>query len=466
MILKSKIFRAYDIRGEAFIDFDEDGFFVTAAAFGKYISDKFQIDKPKIFVSGDGRTSMDQLFPAIISGLESANCEVAWGGVITTPMNYFAFHEGGFDAAIQISASHNPPQDNGLKLTDKNGAVCGEEIQKIRALTECVECNLSKEIGECRNQCQPEEILRKYLEKLQKILPPQKPKKIVIDAGNGVSGMHYPQILKQFGHEIIELYCDLDGNFPNHQPDPERPENLKDLIQKVQEENADYGFAFDGDGDRVGIVLKDGTIISADKIIFILATDFLSRNPEEKIVLDIMCSPVLINKIQELEGQVVLSKTGHSYIEEAMHKTNARLGGEQSGHFMFGEDFYGHDDALLACLRFLSAMETKPSLLKEVTDKWPQLLEFSEKIDAPDEKKFEIVKNVETRLIMSLTGTDVTANSIDGLRLDWSNFEWAIVRCSNTSPKIAVRIEAKNQESLKKKKEIILDALNNSINKI
>ena len=459
MILNPKIFRAYDIRGEAFTDFDEDGFFIIAAAFGRYISDKFKLEKPKIFVSGDGRISMDQLFPAIISGLESANCEVTWGGVITTPMNYFAFHEGQFDAAIQISASHNPPQDNGLKLTDRNGAICGQEIQKIRKLTECVECNLSKEIGACLNECQPQEITNKYVEKLQSILPSQATKKIVVDAGNGVSGMHYPQILKQFGHEVIELYCNLDGNFPNHQPDPERPENLKALIQKVQATNADYGFAFDGDGDRVGIVLKDGTIISADKIIFILASDFLSRNPKEKIVLDIMCSPVLINKIQELEGQVVLSKTGHSYIEEAMHKTKALLGGEQSGHFMFGENFYGHDDALLACLRFLSAVQDKPDLITEVRDKWPQLLEFSEKIDASDEEKFEIVKKVETRLIASLSGTDVTANSIDGLRLDWPNFEWAIIRCSNTSPKIAVRIEAKDQESLELKKNLILNTL-------
>ena len=459
MILSPKIFRAYDIRGEAFTDFDEDGFFVIAAAFGKYISDKFEIAKPQIFISGDGRTSMDQLYPAVISGLESAGCEVVWGGIITTPMNYFAFHEGGFDAAIQISASHNPPQDNGLKLTDRNGAVCGDEIQKILKLTECITCNLSVDYGTCKDQCQPTDFSQRYLEKLVKIIPHQKPGKIIIDAGNGVSGMHYPLMLRKFGHEVEELFCDLDGNFPNHQPDPERPENLKDLIQKVIEKKANYGFAFDGDGDRVGVVLQDGTILSADKIIMILAADFLSRNSGGKVVLDIMCSPVLIKKIKDLDGQVILSRTGHSYIEETMHKEKALFGGEQSGHFMFGENFYGHDDALLACLRFLGAMEKMPELLKEVTENWLQLLEFSEKIATSDEKKFKIMKSVEMQLTTSLSGSYAQLNNLDGLRIDWPDYEWAIVRCSNTSPKIAVRIEAKNEKSLEEKKGVIVGVL-------
>lgn len=459
MILNHKIFRAYDIRGTAQRDFDENGFFVIAAAFGKYIREKFNLENPNIFISGDGRLSMDALYPAIISGLESTQCQVTWGGLLTTPMNYFAFHEGDFDAAIQISASHNPPQDNGLKLTDRQGAVCGKEIQKIRKLTEGLPDHLSKKHNTYQNQYQPTNISDKYLEKLIKSTPSQKPKKIVIDAGNGIAGRHYPQILKKFGHQVIELFCDLNGNFPNHQPDPERPENLKDLIQKVQETQADFGFAFDGDGDRVGIIQKEGTIITADKIIFILATDFLSRNPGAKIVLDIMCSPVLIQKIKEKNGQVILSKTGHSYIEKTMHQENAQLGGEQSGHFMLGENFYGHDDAILASLRFLKAIEQNPKRLIEINNQWPQLLEFSEKIDTPDEKKFKIIKQVENELIKTLSNTTAQTNSIDGLRIDWPDYEWAIIRCSNTSPKMAIRIEAKTQESLNIKKDLILNTL-------
>ncbi len=459
MLLSPKIFRAYDIRGKSFVDFDEDGFFIIAAAFGKYIIEKFKIEKPRIFVSGDGRISMDQLFPAVLSGLKSSNCEVTWGGTIPTPINYFAFHEGNFDAAIQISASHNPPQDNGLKLIDRNGAVCGKEIQKIQKMTECMKCNTAMDFGECIARCWEVDFSEKYLEKIKSIVPEQSSKNIVIDAGNGVSGMFYPKFMEQFGHKVTPLFCDLNTNFPNHQPDPERPENLKSLELKVREEKADYGFAYDGDGDRVGIILSNGEILSADKICYVLAADFLSRNPKEKIVLDIMCSPVLIDKIEKLGGKVILSSTGHSYIEEKMHQEHARFGGEQSGHFMFGENFYGHDDALLASLKFFGAVENNPDLTPEITTNWPKMLEYSEKIDAPDEKKFEILKNVIKKLSDSLRNADVKINTMDGIRLDFENYEWVIIRCSNTSPKIAIRIEAKTEENLDAKKDLILNIL-------
>lgn len=459
MILNPKIFRAYDIRGESFIDFDEDGFFVIAAAFGKYIADKFKIEKPKLFVSGDGRNSMGELYPAVIAGLELANCEVTWGGTIPTPINYFAFHEGDFNASIQITASHNPAQDNGLKLTDQNGAVCGDEIQKIRKLAECTECRKTKDFGECTAECHAQEYAEKYFEKLTFIQSKIIAKKLVVDAGNGVAGMYYPALFEKMGHQVTQLFCDLDGNFPNHQPDPERPENLKDLITKVQEEKADWGFAFDGDGDRVGIVNGNGEILSADKILFVLATDFLSRNPGEKIVLDIMCSPILMDKIEKLGGQVIRSKTGHSFIEENMKAEKAFLGGEQSGHFMFGENFYGHDDAMLASLRFLEAIENNPDLITEITDNWPEMLEFSEKFTSPDEQKFEVLKNVTKQLISDFENSDVQIDTIDGIRLDFGDQEWAIIRCSNTSPKIAIRIEARSAESLDEKKEMLVGVL-------
>lgn len=454
MILEKKIFRAYDIRGEAFVDFDEDGFFVIAQAFAQYVGQKFSVKNPKMFVSGDGRVSMDTLWTAVVTGLEAGGAVVTWGGTLPTPINYYAFHEGDFDGAIQISASHNPAQDNGLKLTDKNGAVCGEEIQKIRALAECSTCRTVPEhIGVCKENCKKVDFSLSYAEKIcGLLLEKSQEKKIVIDAGNGVSGLFYPEVFRKCGYEVVELYCDLDTTFPHHQPDPERIENLQCLIAAVKKENADYGLAFDGDGDRVGIVLSDGTVLSADKILYGLAVDFLSRNPGEKIVIDAMSSDTLARKISEKEGEVVWSKTGHSNIEQAMHTQNIRLGGEQSGHFMLGEEFYGHDDACLAGLRFLSAIEKIPGILSDIQNEWPGMKEFSEKLSAPDEKKFEILEKFSEEILKKYP----EASTLDGVRISYGDDEWAIVRCSNTSPKIAIRIEARTEALLEKRKEELL----------
>jgi phosphomannomutase / phosphoglucomutase len=452
MILNSKIFRAYDIRGEAFTDFDEDGFFVIAHAFCKYIAKKHGLKNPNIFVSGDARLSMPELYPAVITGLKSAGANVTWGGAIPTPVNYFAFHEGGFDASIQISASHNPADDNGLKLLDKNGAVCGDEIQEIRKIAECTECQKSKDYGV---ECESVDFSLHYEQKLKEITPSQDPLKVIIDCGNAISGMFYPNIFQKFGHEVRELFCDLDTSFPNHQPDPERSENLGQLIEEVQTEAADFGFAFDGDGDRVGVILKEGTILSADKILFILVSDFLVRNPKSPIVIDAMSSATLADKIRKKGGDPIFSKTGHSHIEHKMVEVGAKLAGEQSGHFMFGEDFYGHDDAMLASLRFIRAVEDNHSLLEEVTSGWPNLIEFSEKFTAPDETKFQILEKYTEELLKQFPD----ASTLDGIRIDFGDGEWAIVRCSNTSPKIAIRIEAKDQKSLDTKKELLVGAL-------
>ncbi len=520
MILNPKIFRAYDIRGEAFVDFDEDGFYLIAEAYGRYIAKKFDIDCPKIFVSGDGRLSMPQLFPAVLSGLTASGAEVTWGGTLPTPINFFALHEGKFDATIQISASHNPAPDNGLKLTDRNGAVCGGEIQKIKVLSGCsdrsdADCveevrqgkkhlalktlyknigdarlpkealavrlskttptspnsthslsntdnSVKKPFGVCVNACEKVDFSIDYKTKIKTITPKQKPLKVVVDAGNGVAGMFYPGILRSMGHEVTEIFCDLDGSFPNHQPDPERPENLVFTQKKLKEQRADLAFVYDGDGDRVGIVLNNGMILNADKIMYILASDFLSRNAGAKIVVDAMTSATLITKIKAMGGVPILTQTGHSFIEEAMHKHKALLGGEQSGHFMFGEDFYGHDDACLASLRFIKAIESDSGLLKAVTTAWPNLLEFSEKITVDDEKKFKVLSAVTDKLT-KIDGSPLlekaVVNTIDGVRLDWPDGEWAIIRCSNTSPKIALRIEAKDEASLQAKKTGLMNVL-------
>ena len=455
MILKDTIFRAYDIRGKAFVDFDEDGFMAVAHGFGTYVAKKFDRKNPKIFVSGDGRQSMPELAPAVISGLKAAECDVVWGGAIPTPLNYFAFHYGDFDAAIQISASHNPADDNGLKLTDRNGAVSGEEIQKIAALARCTDCKMNTEMGTCLANCEPEDFLKPYVKKLSSLFSSIRAHKILIDAGNAIPGIFYPSLLREFGQEVTELFCDLNTTFPNHQPDPERPENLRFAQEVLKESPHDFACVYDGDGDRVGILLSDGTVLSADKIFYVLAADFLSRNPNESVVVDAMSSQTLIEKLKALGAQVFVARTGHSNIEHAMKDHRARIGGEQSGHFMFGEDFYGHDDALLATLRFLTALDTQPELLKTITTDWPVMVEFSERITVPDEKKFLVMEEITKSLLQSYP----EASTLDGVRINFGNGEWAIIRCSNTSPKIAVRIEAQNPESLEPRKKELLGLL-------
>lgn len=655
MKLSPNIFRAYDIRGEAYADFDAEGFFVIAYSFGRYIGEKFEKKNPQIFVSGDGRLSMDEMAAGVIAGLKEAGAEVTFGGTIPTPVNYFAFHEGDFDASIQISASHNPAKDNGLKLTDRKGAVCGEEIQKLRAMCDeylfydfykqkileflytkrtetknnerlelmsvsedigealeeilnvsmknythvldlaavnhifkrhgeganlsenelaivendlgkipeilsepdwivdggkTLHTNLSsiryvktyadqttyvveevrmgkkdlaiktmfKNMGDARlprgaaavrlsdktptssndvsimshvgalvneknsgNFCasvllsaqEVVDFFPAYLEKLGEITPELSVKKVVVDAGNGVAGPFYPEVFEKFGFEVERLFCALDGAFPNHQPDPERPENLKFAEKKLVEISADFAFVYDGDGDRMGVILRnpqtplsggfENIVLNADKIMYGLAMDFLSRNPGEKIVLDAMTSQTLIEKIREMGGEPLVSKTGHSFIEEAMHETGAKLGGEQSGHFMFGENFYGHDDAMLASLRFLQAVESHENLVDGITKDWPNLLEFSEKLTVDDTEKFAIVDRVAKKL-QDFYGADFVS-TLDGARIDYKaagkgvTGEWAIIRCSNTSPKIAVRIEAVDAKSLEEKKSVILGFL-------
>lgn len=463
MILKDKIFRAYDIRGEAFVDFDEDGFMAIGQAFGQYLRQKHKVENPRVLVSGDGRQSMPELYPAVISGLKAAGCDTAWGGTVPTPFNYFGFHHGDFDAAIQISASHNPAGDNGLKMCDRSGAVSGDEIQQIRALAQCIDCRLGTELGDCLQGCTELDLPTPYREKITHITPAQTPLKLVVDAGNAVPGLFFPELLRGFGHQVKELFCDLDTTFPNHQPDPERSENLRFLTEQMNTLQYDLGLAYDGDGDRVGIVLRDGHELNADKIMYVLASDFLTRNPGGRIVLDAMTSQALINQLNAKGAEVIVSKTGHSFIEHAMAEHGALLGGEQSGHFMFGENFYGHDDALLATLRFIQAIESDPKLLDDVTQHWPQTFEVSEKITVDDDHKFEILEKV----VAELKEAYPEASTLDGIRIDpgsgsgtgFGENEWAIIRCSNTSPKIALRLEAESQESLEEKKAELMGVL-------
>ncbi len=437
--LSPTIFRAYDIRGVYGRDFDAEGFAAIAYAFAQRTAERFGVESPTIFLSGDGRQSQSELVPAVVAGLVAGGAQVTWGGTLPTPINYFAQKRGNYDASVQVSASHNPPEYNGLKLTDRHGAVCGEAITQLGEVARAAEA-IAVDYADWQAQTQAHDYAPAYSDALT-VGVEHAPLHIIVDSGNSIAGSFYPSVLRKLGHTVTELYCELDTTFPHHQPDPEEPENLTDLVAAMAEHGADLGVAFDGDGDRVGIVLPGGEILSADQIMAGLTADFLTRNPNERVVVDLMMSAAYVAYAEARGAEVLLSKTGHSHIEQAMHQHGIRLGGEQSGHFMFGEEYYGYDDAMLAVIRWVSAVQADPDLLPSLTTQWPQMVQRSEKFPVPDDEKFAVMERVQA----DLGAQYPQANLTDGVRIDWADGEWGIIRCSNTTPKISLRVQGRTE---------------------
>ena len=454
MKLVENIFRAYDIRGIFSIDFDEDGFEILGKGVSQYFLKKFPGKILKIILTSDARISSSILLNSLNKGLQNDRIEIIYGGKVPTPLNLFAFYHDNFDISLQITASHNPKEYNGLKISDKIGSVCGEELQEISKICQklskeelSINQNFSQENLETDKYSS--QIVTNYLQKLNTINLEKWD--LILDTGNAIAGNFYPQIFKKLGAKVETIFQTIDGNFPNHQPDPEDPKNLKWLQDKIKK--GQIGVAYDGDGDRLGVVLDDGTILNADKILYILARDLLSRNPKAKIIVDAMTSQQLIQKLTQYGAEVIISKTGHSFIEIAMHKNEALLGGEQSGHFMFAENWYGNDDACLATIRFLQAIENNPKLLEEVTIGWKSLYEFNHKFTTTEDNKFIIFDKIAEQL-NKLWGEGIT---LDGWRKNFENNDWVIARVSNTSPKISVRLECADKQDLQKKKKQLED---------
>ncbi len=449
-MLKQHIFRAYDIRGVYATDFDEAGFACLGEAVGKYIG------MGKYLVTGDGRTHTEPLVTHLIAGLLATGADVTFGGWCPTPVTLLNLHEGDFRASLQVTASHNGAEYNGLKISTKTGSVCDAELQEIYQIAQS--CSDKHAPVDMQNVTQ-RDATAEYANAITQLCNGLSPISVVVDAGNGIAGAAYPNVLRALGLSVHELYCDIDGTFPNHQPDPEEAENMVDCLATVKAQKALFGFVYDGDGDRVGVVTAGGDMLTADHILYVLTADFLSRNAGASVVLDIMCSAALAEEIRKLGGEVIWSPTGHSHIERTMHARNALLGGEQSGHFMFAEDFYGHDDALLATYRFLRAVMQTPELLKKVTQDWPDLSEFKAKKEVPEAQKFSIVEAVQMKLAEQFP----TAVVIDGVRIDWPDGSWGILRASNTTPKISIRVQAADEATLAERAKVFTDTLDEAV---
>ena len=449
------IFRAYDIRGIAdpsdgsSADLTEESVYLIGKGIGTYIVEKYQY---KTFVVGsDNRLTSDSLKAAYIKGLRESGLNVTDIGLATSPMLYFTVCAFEFDAGTNITASHNPKEYNGIKLVGKNAhSICGDELQEILKIIN-EESFLNAEMGNL-------ETLNpwpKYLEELSSKVNLAKPLKVVVDCGNGIAGKFAKELLEKFGCEVTELYCELDGNFPNHEANPEELENMLDLIDKVKEIGADLGIGYDGDGDRVGLVNEKGELYSADFLLLLLTKDIVTRIPNAQIVFDVKVSKAIINKMAEYGATPVMSKTGHSFIEGKMKEINAPLGGEVSGHLFFAEDYYGFDDAFLATGKLLEIISKSELPLSEMFNDLPETFTTPEfKAHCPDDKKFTIVKSLVDHF---------TANydciTIDGVRVNFDERAWGAVRASNTSPNLTLRFEAGTEEKLNEIQTIMVEEI-------
>ncbi len=412
----------------------------------------------RVVVGHDNRLTGESLSAALIEGLASTGVVVTDIGHATSPYLYFATCFGDFDGGINVTGSHNPAEYNGFKLVGKGAApIAGDEIQELK--------NLIKESSPLE-KISPNPSLRKrgvssgdlkqeYFKKLTELAPLKRKLKVVLDCGNGTAGYFAPEFFRLLGCEVVELYCTPDGTFPNHLPNPEETESLRDLQAKVLETRADMGLAFDGDGDRVGVVDERGEIISPDRLIVLLARDLLARRPGAEIIFDVKCSNVLPAEITKAGGRPLRWKTGHSFIKQKMRETGALLAGEVSGHIFFAEDYYGVDDGLLAAAKVASIVSQRERSLSTYFADLPQTFTTPElKAPIDDTVKFAIMEKVKKDLLAKYTG-----DTLDGVRIELPDGAWALVRPSNTSPYLTIRCEAPTAEQLVTVKQIIVEVL-------
>ncbi|MCU5783453.1 phosphomannomutase [Alcanivorax balearicus MACL04] len=434
--LSDTLFRAYDIRG-----IFEDTLTVQAAeliglAIGSEVIDRGGLS---VAVARDGRLSSPTLLDALAKGLQASGCNVIDVGLAPTPVLYFATcHFQGADSGVMITGSHNPPDYNGVKIVIRGTTLSGDAIQALKNRIQ--QRNFSEGQG-TRDQ---HEILPAYLAALRKRHHLARPMKVVVDCGNGAAGVLAPEAIAALGCDVIPLYTEVDGTFPNHHPDPGDIETLNDLIDTVQRENADLGLAFDGDGDRLGVVLPDGNVVFPDILLMALAEDLAGRVPGAKVIFDVKCTGALFGIIRAAGGEPEMWRTGHSLIKARMKETGALLAGEMSGHIFFAEDWYGFDDATVAAARILGILSRHDGDAVSFFDRYPKLCTTPEiTIPVTEETKFAIVEYLQNHADLG----EGKCTAIDGIRMDYED-GWGLCRASNTSPKLVTRYEAKTKDVL------------------
>ena len=429
------IFRAYDIRGNAASELTDDLVARIGAAIGTIAG---EMNEQTLIVGCDGRTSSPRIKSALIRALMETGRDVVDIGLVPTPLLYFATRHLNCRSGVMVTGSHNPPLDNGLKIVLNQHTIHAGGIQQLR------ERMLTGDFSQGNGRMIREDVVQAYVDEVVHDIAIAVPLKIVIDAGNGATATIAPHLFEELGCEVVPLYCDINGNFPNHPPDTSNEDNLADLALAVQREGADFGVAFDGDGDRLAVVTGSGRIVRSDLLLMIFAQDVVSRNPGTDVVFDVKCSRNLTDVITRHGGRPVLWKTGHAFMKEKMAETGALLGGEFSGHMFFGERWYGFDDGMYAAGRLAEILSTQGDSLDDAIAGFPATISTPEiLIPVPEEKKFAIVQAV-------IEGADFAegkVNTMDGIRVDYTN-GWGLLRASNTSPALTARFEADSEEVL------------------
>ena len=433
MIDKS-IFRAYDIRGRVPEQLNANSIMIIANAIAaKCLTEGVT----EIVLGRDGRLSGPDVMHSLSLGLRARGIDIVNVGLVTSPLLYFAAKKINSKSGVMITGSHNPKNDNGFKIVINDSPISGLEL--LNFIDEKIPDSVKS-----GQEVHQNTLMGSYIEEVSSQAIGLKKMKVVLDCGNGAAGEIAPRLMRRLGHDVIELFCEIDGNFPNHHPDPGKPENLHDLIINVQKHGADLGIAFDGDGDRLGVVSNLGEIISPDQLMMIFSKDILSKNEGAQIIFDVKCSNLLTNTIENAGGKPVMSPTGHFHIKKALKKSNAPLAGEMSGHIFFNDQWYGFDDGHYSAFRLIEILAQFDQPLSTIFGDLPKAFSTPEiNINVDEKKKFAIVKSFVNASEFP-EGQKIT---MDGLRVNFQD-GWGLLRASNTTPKLVLRFEAETLERM------------------
>ncbi|WP_267117584.1 phosphomannomutase/phosphoglucomutase, partial [Xanthomonas sacchari] len=442
-----EIFRAYDIRGVVGRDLSPQ----VAALIGQAIGAVMQEQGlNEVVVGRDGRLSGPELSAALIEGLRRAGCHVTDIGLAPTPVVYFAAYHLRAGSCVAVTGSHNPADYNGFKIVVGGETLSGAAIADLYARISAGRLPTAEEPG----RLQQRDVGDDYIQRIADDVQLDRPLKVVADAGNGVGGELAPRLLEAIGAEVVPLYCDVDGTFPNHHPDPSEPHNLEDLVQTVRRFDADLGVAFDGDADRLGVVTKEGTVIYPDRLLMLFAADVLQRNPGALVIYDVKCTGKLSDYVLRNGGSPLVWKTGHSLIKAKMRETDAELAGEMSGHFFFKERWYGFDDGLYAAARLLEILAQREESPSEVLAELPDSVATPEiKLPVDGQDAHALVAELVAQAQEGSPFAGARLLTIDGLRADFPD-GWGLVRASNTTPVLVLRFEADNAAALERIKAL------------
>ena len=444
-MIDESIFREYDIRGIVPEQINEFSIKAIASAIARKCSDE-RVNE--LALGRDGRLSGEKILKLLSRELQSLGINIVNVGEVTSPLLYFAAKKLNSKSGVMITGSHNPKNYNGFKIVINDMPVSGIEMLNLT----------SKKLNpkDTGFEIIKEDLMDEYIEEVVSQASKNSKKiKVVVDCGNGSAGEIAPKLMRALGHEVVELFCEIDGNFPNHHPDPGKVENLQDLIEIVKKEEADLGIAFDGDGDRLGVVSNLGEIIYPDQLMMIFSRAVLKNSKRKEIIFDVKCTNLLAEIITEAGGIPIMSPTGHFHIKNTLKKTNAPLAGEMSGHIFFNDQWYGFDDGHYSAFRLIEVIKDSTSSLSTIFDQLPKAYSTPEvNINVDEQKKFKIVKDFVSQSNFG-EGEKIT---IDGLRVNF-NDGWGLLRASNTTPKLVLRFEANSPKRLNEIQNIFLNQL-------